>query len=90
MKPQAATYPVKDVAKMLGIGTNKLFRRLREAKVLNKENIPYQSYISRGLFSVYHGTWNHPVTGTHHYAKTQITDQGINWLQQLINQEQTQ
>jgi anti-repressor protein len=35
-----------------GIGRNKLFEILREHKVLNKDNIPYQKYIDSGDFEI--------------------------------------
>ena len=54
MKPKELVYdkfmqaensqPMFEVAKILKIGRNTLFKLLREKKVLNKNNIPYQEY----------------------------------------------
>ena len=42
------------VAKVLDkdIGRNKLFEILRNKKILQKDNIPFQTYIDRGYFRV--------------------------------------
>jgi phage antirepressor YoqD-like protein len=51
------TQTIGEVAKILGIGPNRLFAFLREKKVLmngqkGSKNIPYQRYINEGLFAV--------------------------------------
>lgn len=46
---------MNEVAKVIGIpnlGRNKLFRLLRNKKILNKNNIPYQRYVDDGLFKM--------------------------------------
>ncbi len=43
---------VRDVAKILGTGERRLFKLLRDERLFNKENIPYQRYIDMGLFLV--------------------------------------
>jgi Rha family phage regulatory protein len=40
------------VAKTLGWGRNKLFRELRDRRILLANNTPYQEYIERGYFEV--------------------------------------
>lgn len=47
---------MNDVAKSVGYGRNKLYKFLREKKVLMKDNQPYQSYIDRGWFTVKQNT----------------------------------
>jgi|GEM_PF-1253020 len=37
--------PVGDVAKVFGIGRNRLFQLLRDAGILQKGNVPYQEYM---------------------------------------------
>ena len=46
--------PIGDVAKILdmGIGRNKLFEFMRDAKILMPDNRPYQRYIDSGYFRV--------------------------------------
>ena len=46
------TLPVGDVAKILGTGEHRLFKLLRDERLMNKENIPYQRYLDTGLFLV--------------------------------------
>ena len=43
---------IGDAAKvlMLGVGRNDLFKFLRNEKILQKDNVPYQEYIDRGYF----------------------------------------
>lgn len=55
MKPKAESFdkflsavnsqPVGDVAKMLNIGRNKLFAMLRNDKIIDQNNMPYQSHM---------------------------------------------
>lgn len=44
------TISVGAMAKLIGMGRNTLFKRLRDDGVLMKGNIPYQKYIDRGYF----------------------------------------
>lgn len=43
---------IEKIAKTLGIGRNKLFRRLRADGILLDNNLPYQKYIDREYFTV--------------------------------------
>lgn len=43
---------IEKIAKTLGIGRNKLFRRLRADGILLENNLPYQKYIDRDYFTV--------------------------------------
>jgi len=43
---------IGDYGKAIGIGQNKLFSRLRDLKILNDSNIPYQKFIDAGYFKV--------------------------------------
>ncbi len=44
--------PMNVVAKSLGTGRDRLFKFLRERKVLMASNVPYQPYLERGYFKV--------------------------------------
>lgn len=46
-----------------GIGRNKLFKILRNLKVLDKHNRPYQTYVDRGWFKLVETSFVHPTTG---------------------------
>ncbi len=64
MKPKALFYDqvtgskdtveMKEVAKLLnmGIGRNNLFKILREKKILDRNNQPYQQYVDLGYFRI--------------------------------------
>jgi anti-repressor protein len=43
---------IGDYGKAIGIGQNKLFSQLRDLKILNDSNIPYQKFIDAGYFKV--------------------------------------
>lgn len=43
---------IEKIAKTIGIGRNKLFRRLRDDGILMSNNLPYQRYIEREYFTV--------------------------------------
>lgn len=47
-----STAKIRDVAKVLGYGQNKFFQRLRDDKILDGNNVPYQRYIDAGYFIV--------------------------------------
>ena len=46
------TVSIGDYGKAIGIGQNKLFSKLRDLKILNDSNIPYQKFIDAGYFKV--------------------------------------
>lgn len=43
---------IEKIAKTLGFGRNKFFKRLRDDRILMSGNIPYQKYIDREYFTV--------------------------------------
>jgi phage antirepressor YoqD-like protein/predicted DNA-binding protein YlxM (UPF0122 family) len=45
-------HSIGEVSKLLKIGRNTLFKKLRELKILMTGNIPYQKYIDLGYFQV--------------------------------------
>jgi prophage antirepressor-like protein len=46
-------------SKIIKIGRNTLFKKLRELKVLRKDNTPYQTYVDRGYFKVIESTYRY-------------------------------
>jgi len=81
------TLTMQEAAKIVGIGSKKLFKLLREKKVLNQNNLPYQRYIDNGYLKVDSGSWNHPEVGEKLYAKTIVTVKGVEWIENLIKQQ---
>lgn len=56
-------------SKIIKIGRNTLFKKLRELQILRQDNTPYQKYVDRGYFKV--------VETTYRYSKNQKV--GINY-----------
>jgi anti-repressor protein len=73
---------VGEVAKLLEYGRNYFFRYLRERKILMADNIPYQTYISRGYFEVK----TKPIPGiARDKTTTYFTIKGELWIAELVN-----
>ena len=96
MKPKAEFYDdvtgstdtidIGSVAKVLNIpnmGRNKLFAFLRENKILNKRNEPYQEYVDKGYFRQIETSWEHNGT-THINLKTVVFQKGLDFIRQTI------
>ena len=64
------TYTWDEVARIIGVGRNKMLESLRIQKVLmtggNRQNLPYQSDMHR--FDVKEKTWTNPATGFEHVS----------------------
>jgi anti-repressor protein len=76
-----ATYSMGAVANLLGIGRNTLFRRLREEKILQEDNRPYQRYAHH--FRVTAG--NHEQNGrevAHH--TTRVHASGVEFIRRRL------
>jgi prophage antirepressor-like protein len=77
-------YSVNDAAKSLGVGQKKLFEALREAKILNRENVPYQKFLDSEYFKVKTST----IDAINRNVKTpKVTPKGLHWLRKLIQEE---
>ena len=71
------------VAKVLGIkrmGRNRLFSLLREKKVLDKNNIPYQQYVDSGYFRILEQKYTVPSGETKINIKTMVFQKGIDFI----------
>ena len=74
---------MNDVAKCLGIGRNKLFKFLREHKIMRANNTPYQEYIDRGYFEVK----EKPIQmgdSVINYAQTYVAARGVDYIYKSI------
>lgn len=67
---------IGDFARVLGIGQNTLFRRLRADNYLMEGNRPYQMYVDRGYFRVIESVWWDSNNEPHPTFKTLITGKG--------------
>jgi len=72
---------IREVAKILGTGQNRLFAWLRGQRILMSDNTPYQEYLDRGYFRVIEQVWTDRQGNQHPTTKTLVTGRGLIWLQ---------
>lgn len=70
-----------------GIGRTRLFRHLRERKVLMHNNIPYQDYIDRGYFRVIEQSYTKPDGSTNVSTKTLVYQKGLQFILKTIGKK---
>lgn len=74
-----------EVAKVLGgIGRNKLFKFLRDHKVLQANNLPYQRYVDSGYLRVLEQKFGEPA---HITTKTLVYQRGVEYIGKLMKAE---
>ena len=80
--------PIGDVAKILdmGIGRNKLFEFMRDAKILMPDNRPYQKYIDAGYFRVVEQKYEKN-GDTYINLKTLVFQKGIDFIRKRLEKE---
>lgn len=77
------------VAKVLGIrrmGRNRLFSLLRDKKILDKNNIPYQQYVDMGYFRVLEQKYTVPNGETKINIKTMVFQKGVDFIGRKIRE----
>lgn len=79
---------VSVVAKSLGTGRDRLFRFLRDQKILMANNTPYQQFIERGYFRVIEKVIN---MGGNEVIKPQtfVTAKGVDYIARLLEKGRT-
>lgn len=82
------TVDMAQAAKVLNmkIGRNKLFELLRNKKVLQSNNQPYQTYIDRGYFRMVESKYQKPSGDTHINIKTVVYQRGLDYIRKLIKE----
>ncbi len=75
-----------EAEKVLGLpfGRNTAFRKLRQAKILNKDNVPYQEYCNRGYFRVKETKWKTKSGEVKITITTEVYQKGMNFLRNLF------
>jgi len=71
----------------LGFGRTTLFEKLRDNKILMKNNQPFQKYIDAGWFRVIETSWTHPNGDTHVNFKTVVYQKGLDGIRKLLSTE---
>lgn len=76
--------PISTVAKVLGVGPNKLFAWLRDEGILmrhgSRYNLPKAEYMDRGLFTVREYSITHMTQGIQNKAQTLVTAKGLAYI----------
>ena len=96
MKPKAEAHDrfisgenlqtMAQVAKALGTGRNRLFKFLREQKILMSNNMPYQQYIDRGYFEVKE-TPKELGGRQINFTQTYVTAKGVDFIFRLLQEQ---
>ena len=75
---------VSSTLNYVAVGRNKLFAILREQKVLQSNNIPYQKYIDAGYFRTIE-TKKNCGTEVRIFIKTLVYQKGLDYIRKLLN-----
>lgn len=75
----AESVSVGEYAKLINFGRNRLFKWLRASKILDKNNVPYQTFVNRGYFKL---TEKPTLVGLKNV--TLITGKGQLWLNKKL------
>ena len=67
-----------------GIGRNKLFEILRNKKILNERNQPYQKYVDCGYFRIIETSFNLPDGTQKINLKTVVFQRGLDFIRKMI------
>lgn len=78
------TQTVAEVAKVLGIGSRRLFAFLRDEGILMVNNLPFQHHLDAGRFRVVEKTWSDENGTSRTYCQTRITGKGLAFIQQRL------
>ena len=81
------TIDMAQAAKVLnmGIGRNTLFKILRNASILQHNNIPYQEFVDRGYFRCIESSYAMP-DGTQHISiKTVVFQKGLDFIRKTVS-----
>lgn len=78
---------VAKVLKIKGYGRNNLFEFLRNKKVLQRNNQPYQKYIDLGYFRVVETKFNKPNGDIGINIKTLVYQKGLDYIRRLVLKE---
>ena len=83
---------IGNCAKVLNrnIGRNSLFEFLRNRKVLQQDNIPYQKYIDSGYFRVIETKYTIPSGETKISLKTLVLQKGVAYINKLSRKKENE
>ena len=81
---------IGNCAKVLNrsIGRNNLFELLRNKKILQSDNIPYQKYIDSGYFRVIETKYTIPSGETKISLKTLVLQKGVAYINKILKERE--
>ena len=85
--PSTDTIDMGEAAKILnieGIGRNRLFEILREKRILDKDNEPYQKYMKSGYFHLIPQPFKKPNGETGINTKTEMSMPGLDFIRKVL------
>ena len=74
-------------AKYLCITRKELIKRMRDAGLLNEQNLPAHPMRDKFYLQTKQGQWYHPELGMQYSQSTRVTQYGINWLADKLGLE---
>jgi anti-repressor protein len=77
------SFDMREVSGLLKLkyGRNKLFEKLRDSEILQKDNIPYRRFIKLGYFYLIETCWKDKKNDCMIIdTQTRVTQKGIDWL----------
>jgi len=84
------TVSIGQLAKVLNfpnVGQNKLFKFLRDNKILMRDNMPYQEYVDKGYFRCIEQKYQAGSTGeTRISIKTVVFQRGVDFIRRLLKE----
>lgn len=75
---------IQEVAKVLGMGPNRLFESLRKERILMADNLPFQRFIDAGHFRVVRRQYTDHDGESHTYSRTMVTGKGLAFIQKRL------
>ena len=81
------TAEIGTVAKVLNfksVGRNTLFDILRRQGILQRDNMPFQTYVDRGYFRVVESKWNAPNGDVKVNYKTVVYQKGVEYISKIL------
>ena len=81
------TAEIGTIAKVLNfksVGRNTLFDILRRQGILQRDNMPFQTYVDRGYFRVVESKWNAPNGDVKVNYKTVVYQKGIEYISKVL------
>jgi phage antirepressor YoqD-like protein len=76
-----------EAAKTLNLGPRKMIRALKAKGILDNQRLANWRYTQRGLFKVETKSFNHPVRGLQHSAKTLVSPAGLEFLRKELAEQ---